>query len=69
MDAMVRPRIDRLLRPRSVAIVGVSGEHGHPGGSALNNLVRCNFAGDIHLVRNIGADVAEFIIAFRNERP
>jgi acetate---CoA ligase (ADP-forming) len=50
MDAIARPRIDRLLRPRSVAIVGVSPEPGHPGGSVLANLVRCAFAGEIHLV-------------------
>ena len=43
-------RLDRLLRPRSVAIVGVSPEPGHLGGSVLANLERCRFEGDIHLV-------------------
>ena len=43
-------RLDRLLRPRSVAIVGVSPEPGHMGGSVLANLERCRFAGAIHLV-------------------
>jgi acyl-CoA synthetase (NDP forming) len=43
-------QLDRLLRPRSVAIVGVSPEPGHMGGSVLANLERCGFAGDIHLV-------------------
>lgn len=58
MDAIVTPRIDRLLRPRSVAVVGVSGEPGHMGGSVLNNLVRCNFAGDIHLVSRSRGEIA-----------
>jgi acetate---CoA ligase (ADP-forming) len=50
MDAIVTSRLDRLLRPRSVAIVGVSPEPGHMGGSVLANLQRCGFAGEIHLV-------------------
>jgi acyl-CoA synthetase (NDP forming) len=50
MDATNRSRLDRLLRPRSVAIVGVSPEPGHLGGSVLANLERCRFDGDIHLV-------------------
>ena len=43
-------RLDRILRPRSVAIVGVSPEPGHMGATVLANLERCHFAGDIHLV-------------------
>lgn len=43
-------RLGRLMRPRSVAIVGVSPEPGHMGGTVLANLERCRFAGDIHLV-------------------
>jgi len=50
MDAKVTSRLDRLLRPRSVAIVGVSTEPGHMGGSVLANLERCRFGGPIHLV-------------------
>src|SRR5947199_3991322 len=50
MDARVGSRIGRLLRPRSVAIVGVSPEPGHMGGSVLANLERCRFGGAIHLV-------------------
>jgi len=40
----------RLLRPRSVAIVGVSPEPGSLGGAVLANLKRFGYAGDIHLV-------------------
>jgi acyl-CoA synthetase (NDP forming) len=47
---MAASKLDRLLRPRSVAIVGVSPEPGHMGGSVLANLQRCGFAGEIHLV-------------------
>jgi len=39
-----------LLRPRSVAIVGVSPEAGSLGGNVLANLTRIGFGGDIHLV-------------------
>ena len=39
-----------LLRPRSVAIVGVSPEAGSLGGNVLTNLTRIGFQGDIHLV-------------------
>ena len=39
-----------LLRPRSVAIVGVSPEAGSLGGNVLTNLTRIGFKGDIHLV-------------------
>jgi acyl-CoA synthetase (NDP forming) len=57
MHAVSRSRLDRLLRPRAVAIVGVSPEPGHMGGSVLNNLVRCHFAGDIHLVSRSRAEI------------
>ena len=50
MDIPTPSRLDRLLHPRSVAIVGVSPEPGHPGGSVLTNLERCRFEGAIHLV-------------------
>jgi acetate---CoA ligase (ADP-forming) len=50
MDTQMPSRLDRLLHPRSVAIVGVSPEPGHTGGSVLANLERCRFAGPIHLV-------------------
>src|SRR2546421_5693934 len=56
MDAKVTARFDRLLRPRSVAIVGVSPEPGHPGGSVLANLERCRYAGVIHLVSRSRAE-------------
>jgi acyl-CoA synthetase (NDP forming) len=50
MDARTASRVDRLLRPRSVAIVGVSPDPGHPGSTVLSNLERCAFEGAIHLV-------------------
>ena len=57
MDATNRSRLDRLLRPRSVAIVGVSPEPGHMGGSVLANLERCKFDGDIHLVSRSRSEI------------
>jgi acyl-CoA synthetase (NDP forming) len=50
-------QLDRLLRPRSVAIVGVSPEPGHMGGSVLANLERCGFAGAIHLISRSRAEI------------
>ena len=45
-----RVAINRLLRPRSVAIVGASPTLGSLGGGVLLNLERFGFKGDIHLV-------------------
>ncbi len=45
-----RTSIDRLLRPRSVAIVGASDRSGSLGASVLANLLRQGFRGEIYLV-------------------
>src|SRR5215470_6070034 len=52
-------RIDiaRLMRPRSVAIVGVSPQPGSPGGGVLHNLERYGYGGDIHLVSRSRGEV------------
>jgi acetate---CoA ligase (ADP-forming) len=42
--------LDRLLRPRSVAVVGASDTPGSFGESLLSNLERAGFAGDLHLI-------------------
>lgn len=42
--------LDRLLRPRSVVIVGASEKPGALGNQVLANLERHGFAGDIHLI-------------------
>jgi acetate---CoA ligase (ADP-forming) len=42
--------IERLLRPRSVAIIGASDKPGALGASVLANLERNGFSGDIYLV-------------------
>ena len=42
--------ISRLLRPRSIAIVGASPKAGSLGGGVLANLQRFRFGGDLHLV-------------------
>jgi acyl-CoA synthetase (NDP forming) len=48
--AVMPPAIERLLRPRSVAIVGASATPGALGAGVLANLERFGFAGDIHLI-------------------
>ncbi len=42
--------IERLLKPQSVAVVGASATPGALGASAIANLDRMGFAGDIHLI-------------------
>jgi len=45
-----RPSLDRLLRPRSIAIIGASDKPGALGASVLANLDRQGFSGEIHLI-------------------
>lgn len=42
--------IERLLKPKSVAVVGASATPGALGASAIANLERLGFRGDIHLI-------------------
>lgn len=49
--------LDRLLRPRSVAIVGASATPGSLGAATLGNLVRAGFPGTIHLINPKRAEI------------
>jgi acetate---CoA ligase (ADP-forming) len=49
--------LNRLLRPRSVAIVGISPEPGSIGANALANLKGIGFAGDVHLVSRTSREI------------
>lgn len=49
--------VDRLLRPRSVAIVGASATPGALGASVLANLERLGFRGEIHLINPNRAEI------------
>ncbi|HUO21671.1 MAG TPA: acetate--CoA ligase family protein [Caulobacteraceae bacterium] len=49
--------LDRLLRPRSVAIVGASEKPGALGAALLANLERAGFTGDIHLINPNRAEI------------
>ncbi len=49
--------LTRLLRPRSVAIVGISPEPGSLGATVLGNLTRLGFTGDIHLVSRTAREI------------
>jgi acetate---CoA ligase (ADP-forming) len=51
--------LTRLLRPRSVAIVGISPEPGSIGANALNNLTGIGFTGDIYLVSRTNREIGE----------
>ena len=44
------PGVERLLRPRSVAVIGASATPGALGASVIANLERMRYAGTIHLV-------------------
>jgi acyl-CoA synthetase (NDP forming) len=46
----MRDAVARLMKPRSVAIVGVSPEPGQPGGNIVKNLDGNGFTGALHLV-------------------
>jgi acetate---CoA ligase (ADP-forming) len=48
--AAMRDAVARLMKPRSVAIVGVSPEPGQPGGNIIGNLEKAGFTGALHLV-------------------
>lgn len=52
------PALGRLLRPRSVAIVGASSTPGALGTSVLANLERMGFSGDIHLINPKGEAIS-----------
>lgn len=51
--------VARLLRPRSIAIVGVSPDPASMGGRALANLEKFGFDGDIHLVSRTNAAIGD----------
>lgn len=49
-EATLRPALERLLRPRSVAVVGISKEPGSLGQTQVENFDRFGFTGALHLV-------------------
>jgi acetate---CoA ligase (ADP-forming) len=49
--------VARLLKPRSVAVVGASSDPRSMGGVVLANLKRAGFAGDLHLVSRSKAEI------------
>jgi acyl-CoA synthetase (NDP forming) len=52
-----RPAIARMLRPRSIAVVGASPSPGSLGAGLLANLERFDFRGEIHLVSPSRAEI------------
>lgn len=48
--SLARGSMDRLFRPRSIAIVGASATRGSFGESVLSNLDAADFGGDLHLI-------------------
>ncbi len=54
---MTTPSLNRLLRPRSIAIVGASATPGALGASVLSNLERAGYGGEIHLVNPKRAEI------------
>lgn len=57
MTASFHRQVERLLRPASVAIVGISAEPRSLGGFVLDNILRFGFEGAIHLVSRNAAEV------------
>lgn len=54
---LARSAIERMLRPRSIAIVGASSSPGSLGASLLTNLKRFAYRGEIHLVNASRAEI------------
>jgi acyl-CoA synthetase (NDP forming) len=55
--APARSAFERLLRPRSLAIVGASPEPFSLGGNVLDNVERFGFTGDLHLVSRTRTEI------------
>ncbi|MET9297144.1 acetate--CoA ligase family protein [Streptomyces sp. NPDC003077] len=53
----MRAAMERLMRPRSLAVVGASNEPGKIGHAVLRNLIDGGFAGDVHPVNPQAGDV------------
>jgi acyl-CoA synthetase (NDP forming) len=49
--------VERLMRPGSVAIIGISSKPGSAGHTALGNLTLNRYSGDIHLVGRSGGEI------------
>ncbi len=66
----MRLSLERLIRPRSVAIVGASEKVGALGASVLANLERAGFQGAIHLVNPKRAKIgARYCVASVDDLP
>ncbi len=50
--------VERLLRPRSIAIVGASATPGALGASVLANLDRLGYSGEVHLINPNRSEIA-----------
>jgi len=62
---VTRHRLDPLLRPASIALVGASSKAGSPGKILTDMVVNSNFAGEVFPV-NPGVDDIEGLICFAN---
>ncbi len=51
--------LERMMRPKSIAILGMSSKPGTPSHAVLNNLVVNNYPHDIHLVGRSGGKVGD----------
>jgi acyl-CoA synthetase (NDP forming) len=49
--------VERLMRPKSVAIIGISSKPGSAGHTALANLTANSYAGDVYLVGRSGGEI------------
>src|SRR5690348_3543514 len=52
-----RPAIERMLRPRAIALVGASAYPGSLGARLLANLERFRFRGEVHLVNAARSEI------------
>lgn len=59
--------VERVLRPRAVAVVGASARAGSVGGAILRNVLAAGFAGEVHAVNSRGGEI-EGLVAHRSVR-
>lgn len=59
MSNLAKPSLRPLIRPRSVALVGLSSKPGSAGHVVLDNLLRGGFDGQVHLVGRSGGQVGD----------
>lgn len=60
LDGQVRAPIGKLLRPRSIVVIGASDQRSTAGNAVLKNLVDSRYDGQVHVVHPTADDIEGF---------